>query len=128
MASKTVLTSAQRTATTVSETIAWQQPKAYLVVDVSAIAATPSITPHVQILDPVSGAWFTIWTAAAAITATGTKVYCLTDTAFAPSGLTETKQLYLTDTIRVGFTHADADAITYSAALVEVNSRFPAVL
>ena len=128
MASLTLLGSASRAATTSSAQFTWNQPKAYCVLDVTAVAATPSIVLSLEVYDPVSGQYVTIFTATTAVTATGTKTYCLTDTSFAPTGVTETKQCYMTDTMRVTVTHADADAITYSVSFVEVLSRFPALL
>ncbi len=123
----TIATSGQRIATTSFEfdwipPVAGQRAKSYLVIDATGASATPSVTPSLQIKDPVSGKWLTIWTAAAAITGTGTKVYVLTDQSFSPTGMTETKQLYMTSEMQLTMTAADADPLTYSASMLEVNA------
>jgi hypothetical protein len=83
----------------------------HLVIDVTAVTATPSVTFTIQGGDPVSGKFYTIL-ASAAITGTGTtvlKVY---------PGLTAAANSVASDVLpgrwRVIATHGDADSITYS--------------
>lgn len=85
-----------------------------LTVDVSN-AGTGSITPSIQVKDPVSGNYKTIWTAAAALTANGTYVYALAPNAAAAS-FTEAVQLLLSRTWRLAMIHNNVNSITYSAS------------
>lgn len=121
MADQTVLGSAVRTATTNSAQVTWTDAKAYMVVDVTDLASTPSVVPKVQVYDSTSDQWITI-ASFTAITATGTYTYCLTDQSFAPATVTDTEQCYLTPRMRVRMEHADADSITYSVSFLEVNA------
>jgi hypothetical protein len=108
----TVLSSAARTATLQSSDITNYNAKGlHLVIDVTAIAATPSVVFTIQGKDALSGKYYTIL-ASAAITGTGTtvlKVY---------PGLTGVANSKADDLLprvwRVDATHADADSITYS--------------
>lgn len=129
MAAISILASAARITTTTSEAFTWSQPKAYIVLDVTAIAASPAIILYLEIYDPVSTKWVVIsGTAFTAVVATGTYTYLISDTSFAPTGVTATRQAYMTDVMRIRVDHADADSITYSVSMLEVLSRFPAVL
>lgn len=121
----TLLDSAARTATTYSGEFDWEDAKAILTVDVTAVSATPTITPGLESYDPTSGSWFTLFTAAYAQNPTGAVryTYVLTDTAFLPAGFTESKQVYLTPRMRLKITHADADSCTYTASFLRVNSN-----
>lgn len=82
-----------------------------LVIDVTAVTATPSITVTVSGVDRVSGKVYTIL-ASAAITATGTVVLKI------GPGLTAAASLVANDLVppvfRVSVAHGDADSITYS--------------
>jgi hypothetical protein len=85
----------------------------HVVIDVTAVAATPSVTPSIEGYDTLSGKWYTLLTGSA-ITATGTtvlKVY---------PGITAVANAAASDVIpnriRVSMTHADADSITYTVA------------
>ncbi len=85
----------------------------HLVIDVTAIAATPSITVTIAGVDRASGKTYTTL-ASAAITATGTTVLKV------GRGLTAAANLVANDLLppifRVTVTHADADSITYSVS------------
>lgn len=83
----------------------------HLVIDVTAVTATPSVTFTIQGKDPVSGKVWTIL-ASAAITAVGTtilKVY---------PGLTAAANAAANDVLpptwNVKAVHGDADSITYT--------------
>lgn len=85
----------------------------YLVIDVTAVTATPSVTFTVSGVDRVSGKIFTVL-ASAAITATGTTVLHIGPGVTAAANVSEDQ--YLPPIFRVTATHADADSITYSVA------------
>lgn len=90
----------------------------HLVIDATAVTATPSVVFTVQGADPVSGKFYTIL-ASAAITATGTTVLRVYP------GLTAAANTVASDVLpprwRVIATHADADSITYSVAALLVH-------
>ena len=71
--------------------------------------------------DPVSGTYEEIWTAAAAITATGQYVYLLGLGGSGSAGdYDEAVNLRIPRTWRLVMTHADGDSITYSVAVCEL--------
>lgn len=114
MKSTTVYASAARTATPTAVTVAcgrynWLR----VVIDVTAIAATPSVVCTIDGLSPLSGKYYNLLTAAA-VTATGTTVLKV------GPGLPVTANVsandVLPDTIRITMTHGDADSITYTVA------------
>ena len=83
----------------------------HLVINVTAVSATPSVVFTIEGKDELSDAYYTLLTSAA-ITGTGTttlKVY---------PGLTAAANTVASDilprTWRVSATHADSDSITYS--------------
>ena len=109
---KEIYSSAARTATPASVEI--KTPifnGIHLITDVTATAATPSITPKIEAYDSVSGKWYEL-VSGAAITATGTSVLKLGDDLEAVSNTVAND--YLPGKIRITMTHADADSITYS--------------
>ena len=85
-------------------------------VDATVEADTASVTPSVQIKDPVGGGYFTIWTAAAAIEAIGDTAYQLGPGLLASvdGDYTDTENVVIPRTFRIVMTHADTDALTYS--------------
>lgn len=109
---ETILASAARTATNnTSDLTNYNARGLHLVINVSAVTATPSVTFTIQGKDEVSGSYYTVL-ASAAITGTGTtvlKVY---------PGLTAAANTVANDVLprtwRLLATHADADSITYS--------------
>ena len=123
-----ILASAARTATLQSaDQVNYNGSGLIVIVDFETEVDTVSITPYLQIKDSISGNYFTIWTAAAAIEAVGTFAYL-----FAPGGaagsFTEAVNLRLARTWRFGMTHADADSATYSVSaviLVQLNKTCP---
>jgi hypothetical protein len=82
-----------------------------LQIDVTAIAATPSVVPTIQGKDPASGKWYDILAGAAlvAVATVELRVY---------PGLTAVANLVASDVLpkswRLEMVHADADSITYS--------------
>ncbi|HEV8175550.1 MAG TPA: hypothetical protein VGP91_18075 [Actinoplanes sp.] len=113
--SSTIYASAARTATPTAVTRDVDRYRGCLVlIDVTAIAATPSVVPKIEGVT-ASGAVYAILTGAA-ITATGQtalKVY---------PGITAAANVAVSDVlpqkIKVTLTHGDADSITYSVDLV----------
>ena len=115
----TLLASAARTATANSADQTNYNGRGLLVyVDVTVDPAAASITPSLQVKDSIGGGYFTIWTAAAALTATGDAVYYFGD-GVSGGSFTESLPFGLpARTWRLAMTHADADSITYSVSAV----------
>lgn len=108
----TVLASAARVASVNSADIVNYNAKGlHLVIDVTAIAATPSITVTIQGRDALSGQYYTIL-ASAAIVAVGTTVLRVYPALVAAANLIAND--ILPRTWRVSVTAVDADSITYS--------------
>ena len=113
-AETTILASAARTATPskVDQTNAAARG-VIVVIDVTAITATPSVVFTIQGKDPLSGKYYAIL-ASAAIVATGTTVLRVYP------GLTAAANLVASDllprTWAVDAVHGDADSITYTCA------------
>jgi hypothetical protein len=118
----TLLASAARTATTTSgDQTNYNHRGLILVVDVTARAAATTLTPLLQVKDPVSGTYDLMWQAAAAIdSADATITYYLYPGAGTSADFTEEADLALPRTWRLYMTHSDTDSITYSvgAALI----------
>lgn len=112
---KTAFVSAPRTATPTNAELATDGARGmHLVIDVTAITASPSVVPTIDGYDPLSGKWYNLLTGVA-ITATGTtvlKIYPGIATA-ANAAASDV----VPDTFRVVMTHADADSITYSVGV-----------
>lgn len=107
-----VLPSEARTATvTGDDQKNWAFNGLHLIIDVTAISATPSVVPKIQGKDPVSGKYYDLLTGVA-ITAVGITVLKLFPSATAAANVTVNDTL--PRTWRVIMTHADADSITYS--------------
>jgi hypothetical protein len=108
----TVLASAARVASVDSADFTNYNARGlHCIINVSALAATPSIVPTIQGKDPISGTYYNIL-AGLPITTTGIniiKVY---------PGISAVVNASASDilprTWRVAMTHADADSITYS--------------
>lgn len=110
----TVYASAARTATPTAVTVPVGRYRAlHLIIDVTAIAATPSVVCTIDAYDPVSGKYYNQLTAAA-VTATGTTVLKIGRGLTAAANLTAND--VLPSTIRITMTHGDADSITYTVA------------
>ena len=88
-----------------------------LFVRVYAITDTPSITPVLQIKDSISGTYFSIWSAATAITAAGSYAYLFDLGGIGFGGdYTEAVNLRLGLVWRLIVEHADTDSIEYSVS------------
>jgi hypothetical protein len=114
MKSTTVYASTARTATPTAVTV---QARRYnylrVVIDVTAIASTPSVVCTIDGQSPTSGKYYTMLTAAA-VTATGTTVLKV------GPGMPVTANVsandVLPDTIRITMTHGNGNSITYTVA------------
>lgn len=115
----TILASAARTAApTITDQVNYGYRAVIVIVSVTASAATPAVTPSLQVKDSISGNYKTIWTAAAALDGTtGTYAYVF---ALGGAGLAgsfvEAVNIPLPQTWRLQMTHADVDSITYSVS------------
>jgi hypothetical protein len=109
-----LMESAARTAT---HSITFNTPclGGLFVIDVTAVAATPSVTFTIAGVDPASDKTWTIL-ASAAITGTGTTVLRIHPELTAAAN-TIAKDM-LPHAIKVTATHADADSITYSLGFI----------
>lgn len=85
----------------------------FVVIDVTAVTATPSVVFTVSGVDRVSGKLFTLL-ASAAITGTGTTVLRVSPHLTASANLIAKD--HVPPVIRVAPVHGDADSITYSVA------------
>lgn len=115
-----IFKSAARVATVSFSHKANQHETGVLVIDVTAAAATPSVVATIRGVDPLSGKKWDIL-ASAAITGIGTTVLKV------GRGLTAAANAVANDVlppnIEIEFAHADADSITYSAALHLIAGR-----
>jgi hypothetical protein len=112
-----VFASAARTATS-SATFNTHCIGGVFIINVTAVAATPSVVFTIVGTDPASLAEWTIL-ASAAITGTGTTVLRVHPSLTAAAN-TVAKDV-LPQAIKVTATHADADSITYSVGYIGVN-------
>jgi len=113
----TLLASAARTAQVdSSDQTNFNHQGMILFVDVTVDAAAGAITPNIAVKDPVSGTAKVIWSAAAAIAATGQFVYLLLPGAADAGSYTEQKELAIPRDWFFRMTVADADSLTYSVS------------
>lgn len=85
----------------------------HLVIDVSAVAATPSVVPTIDGYDTLSDSWYNLLTGVA-ITATGTTVLKIYPGIAAVANASASD--VIPNKLRLVMTHADADSITYTAS------------
>lgn len=110
----TVLESAARTVETTSEAFSNLGARGILlVVNTPAVAATAEITPSIQAYDYTSGAWYTIWTAAAAISTETGSSYLLYPGA-SGGNFVEVDGIPLPARWRLSVAVANAEEVTYS--------------
>lgn len=112
MLSLTPFSSAARTATGNSGDLTNGSHRgAHVVIDVTAVTATPSVVFTIQGKDKTSSQYYTIL-ASAAITGTGTTVLRVFPGATASANVTANDQI--PEVWRILATHADGDSITFS--------------
>lgn len=114
MSEKALYASVARTATPTAVTFSVGRAKELrIVIDVTAITATPSVVFTVDIVDSLSGKFPNLITSAA-ITATGTTV--LTVALGVTVAANVAVSAPLSETLRLTATHGDADSITYTVS------------
>ncbi len=86
-----------------------------IVVDVTAIAATPSVVPTIRFRDPITSKQVTLL-AGAALTAVGVTAYLIAPDAVAGGGITAAVAMLLPKDWDLFMNHADADSITYQVS------------
>ncbi len=107
-----ILPSLARTATVTGDDIKNLLSRGlHLIIDVTAVTATPSVVPKIQGKDPISGKYYDLITGAA-ITATGTTVLKVFPSATAATNLAVND--FLPAVFRVVMTHGNANSATYS--------------
>jgi hypothetical protein len=107
--------SAARTATpTAAEFGANGAHGLHLVINVSTLAASPSVVPTIDGYNTLSNGWYNLLTGAA-ITATGTTVLKIYPGIVAVASAAASD--VIPNKLRLVLTHGDADSITYSAAV-----------
>lgn len=112
----TLLASAARTTTTSSSDQTNNYCKGVRVfINATALAATPSVVPTIEVKDPVSGTYTAILTGAAITTAAPTHVV-LTCYPGATVAANLTASIPIGKVWRLTMTAGDADSLTYSAA------------
>ena len=112
-ASDTAISGA-RTASVNSDNVTSPDAEAlHVIINVTAIASTPSVVPTIQGYDPTSGDYYDILVGSA-ITATGMTVLKV-GLSIAPSANAAAQDLVPIQW-RVKFAHADSDSITYTAS------------
>jgi len=89
-----------------------------VVIDVTAIAATPSVVPTISGVDPVSGSIYTLLTGAA-ITATGITVLQVHPEITSVANLSASAML--PQITRLTMAHGDVDSITYSVSVMKTD-------
>jgi len=112
-----LIASAARTATvtTTVQTNRFNYGGLLLAVEVTAITASPLVTPSIRFIDSVAGVTNNIWTAAAAIGAVGSFLYMFVPGASGtPSGdLVELLGMNIPRSWDLTLVHGDTDSITY---------------
>ena len=118
----TLLASAARTAETSSaDQVNTNSRGLILIVNITADPVAASITPTLEIRDPISGGYFTVWIAAAALAAVGMTAYLFDIGGVGAAGsFTEAINIRLTRTWRFTMTVANANSMTYSVSANEL--------
>jgi hypothetical protein len=112
--SRVLLSSEARTATNSVDFENRYGSGIHVILDVTAVAATPSVVVTINALDNASGKYYTLLTSAA-VTGTGTYVYKVFPAATAVAN--QVVNDIAPRNIRITLTHADADSITYSLGI-----------
>lgn len=109
---KVIYASAARTATPTAVVVNTSRIKAIrLVLDVTAITATPDLTVKIDAVDNTSGKFVNLLTSASVATVS-TNTYAIALGITVAANLTAST--FLTDAVRITVTHGDADSATYT--------------
>lgn len=112
-----VYASAARTATPTAVTVPTGRFNAlHLVIDVTAVTATPSVVCTIDGYDPISGKYYNLLTSAALTDAGAPYTRVLKIGRGLPVTANLSANDVLPSVVRVTMTHGDADSITYSVA------------
>ncbi|HZN70140.1 MAG TPA: hypothetical protein VFC00_00420 [Micromonosporaceae bacterium] len=112
MAEKVIYASAARTATPTAVVVNVGRAKELrLVMDITAVTATPALTITVDGIDSTSGKFFNIITSAALATVATTVLTVALGVTVAANVAVSAP---LPQTVRITVTHGDADSATYS--------------
>jgi len=115
MAEKVIFPSAARTATPTPVVVNTNRVKGVqVVIDVTAIAATPSVVFTLEVVDSLSGKFVPILTSAA-IVGTGTTILTIGPGVTAVANVSSGQ--VIPENLRVNAVHGDADSITYSVSM-----------
>jgi hypothetical protein len=113
----TVYASAARTATPTAVTVpTGRYNYLNLVIDVTAVTATPSVVCTIDALDPLSGKYYNLLTGAALTDSGAPYTVVMKIGPGLPVTANVSANAALPGTLRVTMTHGDADSITYSVA------------
>ncbi len=109
-----IAASAARTADFTSAEFSNASGRALIFVSVTAISATPSVVPKLQVYNVVTDTWETVGTFAA-LTAVVERIYHVGNVSAgtATDNIDEFLPVALPDVWRMFMDHADADSITY---------------
>jgi hypothetical protein len=114
----TVYASAARTATpTAAQLQAGPAKGVHVVIDMTAVAGSPSVVPTIDGYDPVSTKYYNLLTGVA-ITATGTTVLKIYPGALPLTNASASD--FLPAIFRVVMTHGTADSVTYTVSALLV--------
>ena len=114
MSQKEVYASAARTATPTAVNVSTIHAHSLRVIlDATAVAATPSVVVTIDAVDSLSGKFVNLLTSAA-ITATGTTTLTIALGVTVAANVSASTPLG--DNVRITVTHGDADSITYSVS------------
>lgn len=116
MSSLTLFPSAARTSTPTAVTFGASRAKAlYIVIDITAVTATPAVTVTVSGYDPVSGKTWTLL-ASTALATQGTTVLQIGPGIAADAN--KAIAAHIPDFVRVAPSHGDSDSATYSITAI----------
>lgn len=89
-----------------------------VIIDTTAVTATPTVVPTIDGFDPLSGKWYNILTGTAIATVSTVVLRVHPDLA-AVANLTAAD--FIPEKYRVVMTHGDADSITYTVGINSVS-------
>lgn len=118
----TALASATRTATANSaDIINYNGRGVTIYLNVTAASGTGGLTVNIQAKDPVTGSYFTVYAAAAAVITTGLRAYNAYPGAAGSGNYTNAVNFQIPRTFRIGVTVGDSTSYTYSIGYAITN-------
>ena len=110
----TLFASAARTATPTPATFTAEAESVEVIVDITAVTATPAVTFHVERQDPASGKWITLLSSAALAVVATTRLRVSPHMAAVANSVAND---LAGGTMRVRPVHGDADSATYTVGV-----------